>query len=158
MMPEVSAGSNQVGASVTWTAHVIWPSAPAARVEYEMPSTRGRAISASKRRRPACLARDAEYNIAARLPSRKVIAFPFDRSRTERTFSDLSGDCNPDSAHARQHPRPAAAADAVGNLYDGREDADHVFAHVIAGAGRVGEGARFEITAPVCGCTPGCNR
>src|SRR6266545_4842558 len=30
MMPGVSAGSNQVGASETWTAHVIWPLGPAA--------------------------------------------------------------------------------------------------------------------------------
>ena len=38
MIPEVSAGSNQVGASVTCTAQVSWPSGPAARVEQGTPS------------------------------------------------------------------------------------------------------------------------
>src|SRR5262245_19437153 len=33
MIPEVSAGSNQVGASVTCTAQVSWPSGPAARAQ-----------------------------------------------------------------------------------------------------------------------------
>ena len=30
-IPGVSAGSNQVGASVMWTAHVIWPAGASAR-------------------------------------------------------------------------------------------------------------------------------
>src|SRR5437763_5331415 len=53
MMPEVSAGSNQVGASVTCTAQVSWPSGPAARVEQGMPSTRAMARRARTWRRDA---------------------------------------------------------------------------------------------------------
>src|SRR5690242_8672574 len=51
MMPEVSAGSNHVGASVTCTAQVSWPSGPAARPEQGMPKTKAAAASARTRLR-----------------------------------------------------------------------------------------------------------
>ena len=46
MMPGVSAGSNQVGASDTWTAQVSWPCGPPAK-----------ASAAPRRRRRRCGAR-----------------------------------------------------------------------------------------------------
>ena len=53
IIPEVSAGSNQVGASDTWTAYVIWPSgAPAARpVSPAMATTSARVASRNERTR-----------------------------------------------------------------------------------------------------------
>src|SRR5215831_1898669 len=52
MIPEVSAGSNHVGASVTCTAQVSWPSGgPAARIEHGTPSTKATARRATTCRR-----------------------------------------------------------------------------------------------------------
>src|SRR5215831_21207802 len=52
MIPEVSAGSNHVGASVTCTAQVSWPSGgPAARIEHGTPSTKAAARRATTSRR-----------------------------------------------------------------------------------------------------------
>src|SRR5215472_2362353 len=51
MIPEVSAGSNHVGASVTCTAQVSWPSGgPAARIEHGTPSTKATARRAREHR------------------------------------------------------------------------------------------------------------
>ena len=53
IIPEVSAGSNHVGASDTWTAYVIWPSgAPAAGpVSPAMATTSARVASRNERTR-----------------------------------------------------------------------------------------------------------
>ena len=50
MIPAVSAGSNQVGASVTWTAQVSSPSGgPEARMEHGTPNTKAMArVTASR--------------------------------------------------------------------------------------------------------------
>src|SRR5204863_5731109 len=58
MIPEVSAGSNQVGASETCAAQVSWPEGPAACEMLGIPAVRPSVASASASRRvkprPAC--------------------------------------------------------------------------------------------------------
>src|ERR1700740_2407131 len=109
MMPEVSAGSNQVGARVTCTAQVSWPSGPAARVEQGTPSTsatatraRTRAVWNLRAQGRDLLRENVEESIGTDPTCRAVMAFPFDRAQAKRTFCCPLQDCSLDSAHAQQ--------------------------------------------------------
>src|SRR5262245_7209858 len=103
MMPEVSAGSNQVGASVTCTAHVSWPSGPAARVEQGMPNARAVASARTWRRverrllkqGPCLLREDGEKGIGTGASCRELIMLSL---RSWANEEHLLTNCSFDSA------------------------------------------------------------
>ena len=68
MIPGVSAGSNQVGASVVCTPQVSWPSGPAAKLVMGAPATKPSAEIASRSRRVRWVSQVAE-RCSARLPT-----------------------------------------------------------------------------------------
>src|SRR2546430_255714 len=85
MMPGVSAGSNQVGASETWTAQVIWPLGPAgAAGAAEARATAAAMINAHARKRvmvcpPLHCDKDRARSRGARLPDYPRIPCPVNR-------------------------------------------------------------------------------
>jgi hypothetical protein len=81
MMPEVSAGSNQVGASETWTAQVIWPEGwAAAGAAAAVATATARANTNARERLMICpplqCDKDPKRSRAARLPHFPQILCP----------------------------------------------------------------------------------
>src|SRR5262249_32982591 len=62
MIPELSAGSNQTGASDTWIPQVSCPSGPAATGMPGAPATAPKAASASRSRREMWLTDDSMFS------------------------------------------------------------------------------------------------